>query len=254
MKTKKMIVANWKMHKTQTESWEFLNAFLPKVETISPEREIVICPPYTSLGIMLKHLDNPQVRLGAQNVHWADSGAHTGSISGSMLVELGANYVIVGHCERRRCQYLSDTDEIVNLRLQAAQRHGLTPILCLGETQEQRNAGETEKTIFSQLSQALVDVDLSNLILAYEAIWAIGTGQICEPEEANRVVGLIRNQLDRKDVPILYGGSVKPSNIDAIMVQPEIDGVMVGGASLEPSSLARIVNFETVSSKQLEMV
>lgn len=238
---KTLIVANWKMQKTQAESVDFLQALIPKLDKMPPDREIVLCPPFTNLGIMLKNLDGSQVRLGAQNVHWADCGSYTGGISGSMLVDTGVDYVILGHCEHRQC--LSETEEIINLRLKAAQRHGLTPILCVGETQAQRDAGETEKTIAHQLGQALVDIDLNNLLIAYEAVWAIGTGLTCESSEANRVVGIIRQQLDNQDVPILYGGSVKPSNIDEIMAQPEINGVMVGRASLDPLSLAKIANY-----------
>jgi triosephosphate isomerase len=238
---KTIIVANWKMHKTQTESLEFLQAFIPQVKTTAPEREIVLCAPFTALGIMFKNLDGSQVRLGAQNVHWADAGAYTGEIAGSMLVEIGVNYVMVGHCECRQC--LCETDEIINLRLKAAQRQGLTPILCVGETKKQRDAGESEKILINQLKQALVDVDRSNLVIAYEAIWAIGTGHTCEPSQANQVISLIREQLDNKNIPILYGGSVKTNNIDEIMAQSEIDGVMVGGASLDPINFARIVNY-----------
>jgi triosephosphate isomerase len=238
---KTFLVANWKMQKTQAESLEFLQAFIPNVETTAAEREIVLCAPFTALGIMSKNLNGSQVRLGAQNLHWEDAGAYTGEIAGSMLTEIGVNYVMVGHCERRQC--LSETDEIVNLRLKAAQRHGLTPILCVGETQKQRDAGETEKVLINQLKQALVDIDLSNVLIAYEAIWAIGTGHTCEPPEANRVIGLMREQLDNKEVSILYGGSVTPNNIDEIMAQPEVDGVMVGRASLDPIGFARLVNY-----------
>jgi triosephosphate isomerase len=238
---KTFLVANWKMQKTQAESLEFLQAFIPNVETTAPEREIVLCVPFTALGLMSKNLNGSQVRLGAQNLHWEDAGAYTGEIAGSMLTEIGVNYVIVGHCERRQC--LCETDEIVNLRLKAAQRHGLTPILCVGETKQQRDAGETEKVLINQLRQALVDIDLSNVLIAYEAIWAIGTGHTCEPSEANRVIGLMREQLDNKEVSILYGGSVIPNNIDEIMAQSEVDGVMVGRASLDPISFARLVNY-----------
>jgi triosephosphate isomerase len=182
------------------------------------------------------------VRLGAQNIHWEDEGAYTGEIAGSMLTEIGVRYVIVGHSERR--QYFGETDETVNKRLLAAQRHGLKPILCVGETKQQRDAGETESLIINQLKKDLVDVDQQQLVIAYEPIWAIGTGDTCEASEANRVIGLTRSQLKNPDVSIQYGGSVKPNNIDEIMAQPEIDGVLVGGASLEYASFARIVNYK----------
>lgn len=240
---RKIIIAgNWKMHKTQAESLEFLQEFLPHLEETPENREVILGVPFTSLSTMSKNLHGSRVRLGAQNIHWEDSGAYTGEISGSMLTELGINYVIVGHSERR--QYFGDTDETVNLRLLAVQRHSLTPILCIGETKSQRDAGETEKVIISQVKKGLVDVDQNNLVIAYEPIWAIGTGDTCESEEANRVIGLIRDNLENKNVTIQYGGSVKPNNIDEIMAQPEIDGALVGGASLEANSFARLVNYK----------
>jgi len=180
--------------------------------------------------------------LGAQNIHWSDEGAYTGEIAGSMLTEIGVDYVVVGHSERR--QYFCETDETVNLRLKAAQKYGLKPILCVGETKEQKDAGETENVITAQLKADLVDVDQSNLVIAYEPIWAIGTGDTCASTEANRVIGIIRQQLTNKDVTIQYGGSVKPDNIDEIMAQSEIDGALVGGASLTAESFARIVNYQ----------
>jgi triosephosphate isomerase len=237
-----VIAGNWKMFKTQAESQEFLQGFLPTLEDTPQDREVVLCVPFTDLNLLSKSLHGSRVQLGAQNVHWEDSGAYTGEISGPMLQEIGVRYVIVGHSERR--QYFGETDETVNLRLKAAQRHGLTPILCVGETKQQRDAGETESLIISQLETDLVNIDQGNLVIAYEPIWAIGTGDTCEASEANRVIGVIRKQLKNPDVPIQYGGSVKPNNIDEIMAQPEIDGVLVGGASLEPASFARIVNYK----------
>jgi triosephosphate isomerase len=206
------------------------------------EREVVLCVPFTSLAVLSKNLHGSRIRLGAQNVHWQESGAFTGEISGPMLSELGVRYVIVGHSERR--QYFGETDETVNLRLKAAQKYDLIPILCVGETKQQRDAGETEAHIFSQLEKDLVGVDQQTLVIAYEPIWAIGTGDTCEAKEANRVIGLIRSKLTNPDVPIQYGGSVKPENIDEVMVMPEIDGVLVGGASLEAKSFDRIVNYK----------
>ena len=240
-----VIAGNWKMFKTQAESQEFLQKFLPTLEEVPYEREIILCPPFTDLNVMSKNLHGTRVQLGAQNVHWEENGAYTGEISATMLTELGVRYAIVGHSERR--QYFGETDETVNLRLKAAQRFGLTPILCVGESKQQRDAGETESLITMQLKKGLVDVDQHNLIIAYEPIWAIGTGDTCEAKEANRVIGLIRSQLSNPEVSIQYGGSVKPENIDEIMAQPEIDGALVGGASLQPASFARLVNF--VSSK-----
>jgi triosephosphate isomerase len=159
-----------------------------------------------------------------------------------MLLEMGVTYAIVGHSERR--QYFGETDDTVNKRLLAAQKHGMTPILCVGESKEQRDAGQTEAHIYSQLEKDLANVDEKNLVVAYEPIWAIGTGDTCDAKEANRVIGLIRAQLSTPDVPIQYGGSVKPDNIDEIMAQPEIDGALVGGASLKPDAFARIANYQ----------
>ncbi|WP_096608147.1 triose-phosphate isomerase [Calothrix sp. NIES-2100] len=237
-----VIAGNWKMFKTQAESEEFLRGFLPHLEDTPDEREVLLCPPFTDLSVLSKYLHGSRIQLGAQNVHWEENGAYTGEISPLMLTEIGARFVIVGHSERR--QYFGETDATVNLRLKAAQKYGLTPILCVGETKEQRDGGKTESLILSQLEKGLVNVDQDNLVIAYEPIWAIGTGDTCEVTEANRVIGLIRNQLTNPNVSIQYGGSVKPNNIDEIMAQPEIDGVLVGGASLEPESFARIVNYK----------
>jgi triosephosphate isomerase (TIM) len=237
-----VIAGNWKMYKTQAEALEFLQGFMSSLEETPQEREVVLCAPFTALGSLSKNLHGSLVQLGAQNVHWADAGAFTGEIAGPMLTEIGVRYVIIGHSERR--QYFGETDETVNKRLKAAQKHGLVPILCVGETKQQRDAGETESIISAQLEKDLIEVDQQNLIIAYEPIWAIGTGDTCESKEANRVIGLIRSQLKNADVPIQYGGSVKPDNIDEIMAQPEIDGALVGGASLEPASFARIVNYQ----------
>ncbi len=237
-----VIAGNWKMFKTQAESLEFLQGFMSSLDTTPEEREIVLCAPFTALSLLSKNLHGSLVQLGAQNVHWEENGAYTGEIAAPMLTEIGVRFVIVGHSERR--QYFGETDQTVNLRLKAAQRYGLNPILCVGETKQQRDAGETEAIISSQLEKDLVDVDQENLVIAYEPIWAIGTGDTCETKEANRVIGLIRSQLSNPNVSIQYGGSVKPNNIDEIMAQPEIDGVLVGGASLEPASFARIANYQ----------
>ncbi len=240
-----VIAGNWKMYKTQAESLEFLQGFMRSLDTTPEEREVVLCAPFTALSMLSKSLHGSLVQLGAQNVHWEENGAYTGEIAGPMLTEIGVRYVIVGHSERR--QYFGETDATVNLRLKAAQRYGLNPILCVGETKQQRDAGETEVVIITQLEKDLVDVDQQNLVIAYEPIWAIGTGDTCEVTEANRVIGLIRSQLSNPHISIQYGGSVKPNNIDEIMAQPEIDGVLVGGASLEPASFARIVNYKSTT-------
>jgi triosephosphate isomerase len=239
---KVIIAGNWKMHKNQAESLAFVQEFKSEAEDTQENQEVVLCAPFTSLTAMSKNLHGSRIMLGAQNIHWSDEGAYTGEISGSMLTEIGVDYVIVGHSERR--QYFGETDKTVNLRLKAAQQYKLKPILCVGETKDQRDAGETEQIIIAQLQNDLVEVDQSNLVIAYEPIWAIGTGDTCESSEANRVIGIIRQQLDNKNVSIQYGGSVNPSNVDEIMAQPEIDGALVGGASLSASNFARIVNYQ----------
>ncbi|MBV8884018.1 MAG: triose-phosphate isomerase [Chroococcidiopsidaceae cyanobacterium CP_BM_RX_35] len=230
------------MFKTQVESLEFLQGFMPSLEKTPQEREVVLCAPFTDLNILSKNLHGSRVQLGAQNVHWEETGPYTGEISSLMLTEIGVRYVIVGHSERR--QYFGETDETVNWRLKAAQRSNLTPILCVGETKQQRDEGEIESHITQQLEKGLIEVDQKNLVIAYEPIWAIGTGETCEAKEANRVINLIRSHLSHPTVSIQYGGSVKPNNIDEIMAQPEIDGVLVGGASLEAASFAQIVNYQ----------
>ena len=230
------------MHKTQAESLEFLQEFMPKLDETPKDREIVLCAPFTALSILSKSLHGSRVHLGAQNVHWDAYGAYTGEISGPMLTEIGTSYVIIGHSERR--QYFGETNADINLQLKAAQRYGLIPILCVGETKLQRDAGKAEAIISSQLEKDLDGVDQQFLVIAYEPIWAIGTGVTCESTEANRMLGVIRSQLTNPNVSIQYGGSVKPNNINEIMAQPEIDGVLVGGASLEPASFARIVNYQ----------
>ncbi|NJN39270.1 MAG: triose-phosphate isomerase [Acaryochloridaceae cyanobacterium CSU_3_4] len=236
------IAGNWKMYKTQAEALEFLQTFLPLLENTPEERDVILCAPFTTLTALSKSLHGSRVQVGAQNIHWEDTGAYTGEISGSMLLETGVRYVVIGHSERR--QYFGETDTTVNQRLKAAQKHQLMPILCVGESKQQRDANQTESVIFQQLEQGLVGVDQNNLIIAYEPIWAIGTGDTCASSEANRVIGLIRSRLTNPNVTIQYGGSVKPDNIDEIMAQPEIDGALVGGASLAGAEFARIVNYQ----------
>ena len=237
------------MYKTQSEAKTFFSEFPTHLKATADQaaiadQQILICVPYTNLAILqavLPAIGQANLSIGAQNVHWSENGAFTGEISAPMLVELGIKYVIIGHSERR--QLFGETDDTVNKRLKSAQAHGITPILCVGESKQQRDNNETESWIFSQLAADLIDIDQNNLIIAYEPIWAIGTGVTCQCSEANRVVGLIRSKLTNPNVTIQYGGSVKPDNIDEIMTQPEIDGVLVGGASLDASSFARIVNY-----------
>jgi triosephosphate isomerase (TIM) len=239
---KVIIAGNWKMYKTQAEALEFLQGFLNQVTETPDDREVVLCVPFTTLGTLSRNLHGSRIQMGAQNVHWEAEGAYTGEISPPMLTELNVRYVIVGHSERR--QYFGETDATVNLRLKAAQKYGLIPILCVGETKQQRDAGQAESIIAAQLDKDLVDVDQHKLVIAYEPIWAIGTGDTCESMEANRIIGMIRSKLTNPNVSIQYGGSVKPGNVDEIMAQPEIDGALVGGASLEPKDFSRIVNYQ----------
>jgi triosephosphate isomerase (TIM) len=240
---RKIILAgNWKMFKTQAETRAFVQGFKPLVDDAPTDRGIVLCVPFTDLGILSQTLHGSRIQIGAQNVHWAENGAYTGEISAAMLVEIGVRYVVVGHSERR--QLFGETNETVNFRLRAAQAAGLLPILCVGETKQERDAGKAEAVIFEQLAKGLAGVDQENLVVAYEPIWAIGTGDTCEAAEANRICGAIRGKLNNPDATIQYGGSVKPENIDEIMAQPEIDGALVGGASLNPDDFARIVNYK----------
>ncbi|MEM6445398.1 MAG: triose-phosphate isomerase [Cyanobacteria bacterium P01_D01_bin.123] len=236
------IAGNWKMHKTQAETREFLQQFLPHTAKTEGDRYVILAVPFTDLAAAVAEVKGTRVAIAAQNVHGKDTGAFTGEISAPMLKELGVEYVVIGHSERR--EYFGETDATVNQRLLAAQKHGLKPILCVGESKATRDAAQAEAWILRQLDEDLVGVDLSELIIAYEPIWAIGTGDTCEACEANRIIGIIRNHLSTPDVSIQYGGSVKPANIDEIMAQAEIDGVLVGGASLDADGFGRIVNYQ----------
>jgi triosephosphate isomerase (TIM) len=236
-----VIAGNWKMYKTRAQTREYLAAFLPMIQDCSTNRNVVLCSSYTSLETLATGLASQNVGVGAQNLHWEKEGAFTGEISASMLQELKVTHVVIGHSERR--EYFGETNQTVLKRTQAALAAGLIPIVCVGESKAQRDNNETEAFIFQQLDEGLDGVNLDQVVIAYEPIWAIGTGETCESEEANRVIGLIRKRIKSEQVPILYGGSVKPTNIDEIMAQPEIDGALVGGASLEAESFARIVNY-----------
>lgn len=237
-----VLAGNWKMHMTQAETRAYIDSFKPHLSNLHPARQVLLCVPFTDLTAALEATANSPIKIGAQNIHWEEKGAFTGEISAAMLSEMGVQFAIVGHSERR--EYFGETDETVNKRLLAAQAAGITPILCVGESKATRDAGKTEAWIVRQLDEDLVGVDQSNLIIAYEPIWAIGTGDTCDSGEANRIIGLIRSKLTHQDVPIQYGGSVKPANVDEIMSQPEIDGALVGGASLTPDGFARIVNYQ----------
>jgi triosephosphate isomerase len=239
---KTVIAGNWKMHMTCAEARAFADAFLPLVAKLPADREVVIAPPFTAIPTLTEALLGSRVAVSAQNVHWEEKGAFTGMISAPMLLEHGVSHAIVGHSEPRK--YYSETDEQINLRARSAQAHDLIPILCVGESLDQREARETERVIHRQVEQGLEGIDPTRLIVAYEPIWAIGTGKTCAAEEANRICALIRGWVGNSDVIVQYGGSVNPATIDELMAQSDIDGVLVGGASLDPVGFARIADYQ----------
>ena len=220
----------------------YLEDFLPLIKGIPNDRKIVIAPPFTAISTFSNYTNFDYLNIASQNIHWEDKGAFTAEISPNMLIEHKVKYAIVGHSEPRK--YFSESDEQINKRAVFAQSSGLTPIVCVGETLEQRERGEADRVITRQVEQGLENTDPSNLIVAYEPIWAIGTGKTCEASEANKICSLIRKLIGFNDVIIQYGGSVKPNNIDEIMSMSDIDGVLVGGSSLDPISFSRIANFE----------
>ena len=227
---------------TCADTKNFLKEFIPLIKNKNFDRHIVIAPPFTAISTFAANSDLKYLNISSQNIHWEESGAFTAEISPKMLLEHHVSYAIVGHSEPRK--YFSESDEQINKRAISAQTNGLTPIVCVGETLDQRERGEAERVITRQVEQGLEGADPSNLIVAYEPIWAIGTGKTCEAKEANKICKLIRNLIGFEEVVIQYGGSVKPDNIDEIMSMNNIDGVLVGGASLDPISFARIANFQ----------
>jgi triosephosphate isomerase len=247
---KPVMAGNWKMYKTPAETSAFFEKFRPLVEK-SEHCEIVICPPFTNLAAAVVAATGSHIRVGSQNIAWAKEGAFTGEISGAMLTALGVTHAIVGHSERR--QYFNETDETVLKRTQAALDSGLTPIVCVGERLEERESGNTERVLIEQFQKGiagLTEQQFAKIVIAYEPVWAIGTGKTATPEMAADAHRAIRNQVRGKygkdagdAVRILYGGSVKPDNAKTLMAQVEIDGVLVGGASLDPVGFASIVNF-----------
>ena len=227
---------------TCADTKRYLEDFLPLIKDIPNDRKIVIAPPFTAISTFSNYTNFDYLNIASQNIHWEDKGAFTAEISSTMLIEHNVNYTIVGHSEPRK--YFSESDEQINKRAVFAQSSGLTPIVCVGETLEQRERGEADRVITRQVEQGLENTDPSNLIVAYEPIWAIGTGKTCEASDANKICALIRKLIGFNDVVIQYGGSVKPNNIDEIMSMSDIDGVLVGGSSLDPISFSRIANFE----------
>ncbi len=243
---KPYLAANWKMNKTIEETESFLAEFLPRVPDSGVD--VVVCPPYPSLKAAVEHCAQSRVRVAAQNMHEAESGAFTGEVSAPMLIELGVSGVIVGHSERR--QYFGETDDALARKLPAALDAGLEPILCVGERERERDAGETEAVLRRQVDADLAEVTdgrLAEVVIAYEPIWAIGTGRTASPEQAQEAVALIRELVRGRSaeaadaIRILYGGSVKPDNAAELISQADVDGALVGGASLEPDDFSAII-------------
>ncbi len=268
-----LIAGNWKMNKTSSEAVELVKKLKTLVKDVDPKkREIVVCPAFTALCSVAWELNGCKVNdkddnnkkisnksrenktnnisLGAQNLHFEDAGAFTGEVSAQMLKELGCRSVIIGHSERR--QLFSDTNQSVNKKIFAALKHGLLPIVCVGETLQERENNKTKEVIRKQISESLKGIDLTNvdknnnfnkIVIAYEPIWAIGTGKTASPEQAQEVHTFIRSLIRSDSTRILYGGSVKPDNISSLMKQKDIDGALVGGASLDAESFAKIVKY-----------
>jgi triosephosphate isomerase len=239
--------ANWKMHKTRPEAAAFVDGFLPLAAQLLEDIEVFICPPFTSLAVTVERLATSTVGVAAQNMHFADEGAYTGEVAAGMLVDLDVDAVILGHSERR--QHFGETDDALARKAPAALAAGLLPILCVGETLDQREAGETEGVLRRQVEADLAGVadgELGRLVIAYEPIWAIGTGRNATPEQAADAIGFIRsliaarNEAAGEAVRILYGGSVKPGNAADVLAPDGIDGALVGGASLEPGDFAAV--------------
>lgn|SRR5690554_672363 len=250
-KRRPFIAGNWKMFKTVPEARELVEG-LKKALQSTDGVEVAVCPPFTALEQVAEILKGTEIKLGAQNLFWEEEGAFTGEVSPLMLKDVGCEYVIIGHSERR--QYFKETDEQVNRKVQTALAHGLKPIVCVGETLEQREAGKTERLVESQVQKALSGVEqarVPEIVIAYEPIWAIGTGRSSNGNDANQVIGLIRktiagifNTETAEKVRIQYGGSVKPQNIKEFMDETEIDGALVGGASLQVDSFKSIVFYQ----------
>lgn len=246
---RKVIAGNWKMNMLPNEAIAFIENLTPLVK--NTENEVILCVPYTDIFYSMLIAQGTNIKIGAQNMHFEESGAYTGEISGSMLKSIGVEYVIIGHSERR--QYFAETDETVNKKIKAALRYELNPIVCVGETLEQREAGKTEEVITSQTRLALEGLgneEVKKVIIAYEPIWAIGTGKTATSEDANNSIKAIRKEIANlygeetaNEIIIQYGGSVKSSNAKELFTTSDIDGGLVGGASLKPEEFAKIVNY-----------
>ncbi|HSW62327.1 MAG TPA: triose-phosphate isomerase [Dissulfurispiraceae bacterium] len=244
---KPLIAANWKMNKTIAETQAFLDAFLPSVAAVS-DVEIIIAPPFTSLTAAAAHMKNSPAKLAAQNVFYEEKGAFTGEISPAMLIDTGCEAVIIGHSERRHI--LRETDEVINKKIKAARAHGLEVLFCIGELLDEREAGKTNEVLRTQITAGLAGIPAEGIVVAYEPVWAIGTGKTATPELAQEAHEFIRSLLAEQygaaalQLRILYGGSVTPDNVAGLMACPDIDGALVGGASLKPDSFAQLVQFK----------
>lgn len=247
---KPIIAGNWKMYKTIPEGRNLVKGVIEKLTGFN-EVDVVFCPPFTALSAVKELTRGTSFGLGAQDLYWKEQGAFTGEVSPLMLKDIGCDYVIIGHSERR--EHFGETDQTVNLKVKAALAAGIKPIICVGESLAQREAGETQSLIKRQTEQALQGVEggaISQMVIAYEPIWAIGTGKSSNGKDANEVIGLIRKTVaglfgdgPAQSIRIQYGGSVKPENIKEFMDQPEIDGALVGGASLEIDSFIKIIKY-----------
>lgn len=247
---RKLLAANWKMYKTAEQTREFFREFIPLVADHNRD-EICVCPPFVNLPVAVEAAKGSNVAVGGQNLHWEKEGAFTGEISSAMLLAVGCTHVIIGHSERR--QYFGETDDMVNAKLKAALEAALTPIVCVGEVLEEREAGLTDDVLRRQCTRALSKISgrkAGKLVIAYEPVWAIGTGKTATPAIASEAHSLIRGEVAKalgdevaNNLRILYGGSVKPENVKDLMAEEEIDGALVGGASLNPNSFAAIVKY-----------
>ena len=247
---RKVIAGNWKMNMLPNEAIEYIQAFEPLVK--DAKAEVILCVPYTDLFYCLMNAQNTNIKIGAQNVHFEEKGAYTGEFSAKMLKSIGVEYVIIGHSERR--QYFAETDETVNKKIKAALENELKPIVCVGETLEQRESGKTEEIITTQTKLALEGLtkeQVKGIIIAYEPIWAIGTGKTATSEDANNSIKAIRKEIASiygediaEEVIIQYGGSVKSSNAKELFACSDIDGGLVGGASLKPEEFSKIVKYD----------
>ena len=242
-----IIAGNWKMNMLPNEAISFIEEIEPMVK--DTKNEVIICVPFTDFFYANNMAQGTNIQVGVQNMHYEDKGAYTGEISAPMLKSVNCKYVIIGHSERR--QYFNETDETVNKKVKKALEYGLTPIVCVGETLEEKEAGKTIEIITSQIEKGLVDLkssDLDKIVIAYEPIWAIGTGKTATSEDAQNAIKAIREKIkslfNTDDISILYGGSVKGSNAKELFAMKDIDGGLVGGASLEAKSFVEIVNFD----------